>query len=303
MPRILKFIAYLVLFVFSFILFLYWMFPYEMLKDRVASAIERPFGGTVEVSIGKMEPYYFTGFIITNLKLIDRSQEEPKPLVEIQRVRARASLFSLLLGNPSFTFLIRSQKGEIAGSARQIEEGFDLDVDVDGFDVGAIKWLESRFGIKLTGEVGGSVVLKVDRTRPARTTGKIDLSLDDFKIVSSQITLMGSNIPLPDLVITKGRGSRIKLVIDKGTVSVDEFRLAEGDFSFDLKGKVFLSTVLANYRLNLNGSFRVSDKLNEAVPILFMVEKQKQQDGSYPLSITGRVSEPSIKIGTFTVPL
>ena len=71
----------------------------------------------------------------------------------------------------------------------------------------------------------------------------------------------------------------------------------------ELKGKIFLSSRMANYRLNLRGQFSVSEKLNEAFPFLFIVDSQKKEDGSYPLSITGRISRPSIKIGTFTVPL
>lgn len=303
MPRILKYIIYLIVFALSFLLFLYWMFPYDILKDRVASAIEEPFGRTVEVSIGDVEPYYFTGVEISNLTLTGRVNGESRPVALFQKVRARASLFSLLFGNPRISFLIRAGKGEIGGSGKQTDEGFDIDIDLDDFDVETVRLLESQYGVKLSGRLSGIVELKVDRVRPVRTSGRVDLSLDDFKLAQSELNVGGTDIPIPETVITKGRGSRLKLTIDKGAVSVDELRLADGDLGLDLKGKVFLSTVLSNYRLNLTGSFRISDKLGEAIPFLFMAEKQKQPDGSYPLSITGRLSEPSIKIGTFTLPL
>jgi len=303
MPKLLKYIIYLVLFAVSFLLFLYWMFPYDTLKDRVASAIEDPFGRQIEVSIGDIEPYYFTGLEITNMKLTSRVDGEAKPLAEFKKVRGRASLFSLLFGNPSINFLVDTGKGEMEGNAKQTDEGFKIDVDLDDFDTESIKALESRLGIKLSGKISGSVELNIDRARPVRTSGKIDISLDNFKIGASQLTIGEANLPLPDMIITKGSGSRVKLVIDKGAVGVDEFKLADGDLQIDMKGKIFLSTVLANYRINLTGSFKASDKLNEAIPVLFMVEKQRQPDGSYPLTITGRVSEPSIKIGTFTLPL
>ena len=123
------------------------------------------------------------------------------------------------------------------------------------------------------------------------------------RVLLLRYNIGGAGIPLPETAITKGRDSRLKLTIDKGAVNVDEFRLAGGDLGLDLKGKVFLSTVLSNYRLNLTGSFAISDKLGQAIPFLFMAEKQKQADGSYPLTITGRLSEPAIKVGTFTLPL
>lgn len=303
MPKIFKYIAYTAIFVISFLLFLYWMFPYEILKDRVASAIEDPLARQVEVSIGAIEPYYFTGLDISDMKLIGRLNGETRPIAEFQRVKARASLFSLIFGNPSVSFLIKAGKGEIEGSAKQTDEGLAIDVDFDEFDVDSVKWLESQLGIKLSGKLSGNVTLKIDRARPVRTAGKIDLSLDDFKLAASQLTVGGADIPLPDLVITKGRGSRLKLTVDKGAVNVDELKLSDGDLGMDLKGKVFLSTVLSNYRLNLTGSFMATDKLTEAFPLLFIVEKQKQPDGSYPVTITGRLSEPAIKVGTFTLPL
>ncbi len=303
MPRIIKLIAYAVIFIFSFLLFLYWMFPYDILKDRVAAAIEGPFDRSVEVSMEKIEPYYFTGVEINGLKLTHRADGDPKPVAELDRVRARASFFSLLFGSPRISFFIKAGKGELEGSARQSEEGFDIDMDMDDFDIATLKVIESLYGVKLSGLMSGNVDLKIDRARPVRTSGKIDISLDDFKLAASQLTAGGANIPIPDMVITKGRGSRLKMTIDKGAVSIDEFRLADGDLGLDIKGKIFLSTVVSNYRLNLSGSFRVSDKLEEAIPFLFMAERQKQQDGSYPLAVTGRIAEPAVKIGTFTLPL
>lgn len=303
MPRIVKLIAYTALFVLSFLLFLYWMFPYDMLKDRVAAAIEEPMGRQVEVSIGEIEPYYFTGLALTDVKLSGRSDGGTVPLANFSKVRVRASFFSLLFGNPRLSFLLKAGKGEIEGVTHQTDEGFVIDVDFDDFDVSTVKLLESETGLKLTGKIEGSMELNVDRTRAVRTSGKVDLTLKDLKLGASQLTVAGSNIPIPETVISKGSGSRIKLVIDKGAVSVDEFKLADGDLSVDIKGKVFLSTVVSNYRLNLTGTFKVSDALAQAIPFLFIAEKQKQEDGSYPVTITGRIAEPSIKIGTFTLPL
>jgi type II secretion system protein N len=303
MPRIIKIIAYLAVFAVSFVLFLYWMFPYDMLKDRVAAAIEEPFGREIEVSIGDIEPYYFTGLAITDLKLSSRTEGEPRPLAEFSKVRVRASFFSLLFGSPRLSFLMKAGKGEIEGSAHQTDEGFVVDFSLDDFDVATFKMIESQWGLKLSGRLDGSVELNVDRTRAVRTSGKVDLTLKDFKLAASQLNIGGADIPLPDTAITKGSSSRIKLVIDKGAVSIDEFKLADGDLGVDVKGKVFLSTVFSNYRLNLTGTFKVSEALSQAIPFLFVAERQKQADGSYPVTITGRIAEPAIKIGTFTLPL
>lgn len=302
MPKILKYIGYLIVFVFFFFIFLYWMFPYNILKDRVAAAIEEPLGRKVEVSIGDIEPYYFTGVSISKLKLISHKDGRNIPILELDKVRARASLFSLLFGNPNITFYIRAKKGEIEGRSKQIEEGFDIDVDFDDFEIGTIKWLQAELGLNLTGKLNGNVDLKIDRMRPTRSKGKIDVDFESFKLVASNLVVGGTAIPLPTIVFSKSKGSGIKLEIDKGSATLKELKFTEGDLQLNLKGKVFLSTTLSNYRLNLRGSFRISEALKEAIPFLFMAESQKQKDGSYPLAITGRISRPTVKVGTFTLP-
>lgn len=302
MPRILKFILYTVVFVFFFFLFLYWMFPYNILKDRVAAAIEEPFGRAVEVSIGDVEPYYFTGVSISKLSLTSISNGESLPIIELQKVRGRISLFSLLFGNPRITFLIRSGKGTIEGSGKQTDVGLDLEMAFDNFDVSTVKWLSSVAGLNLVGLLSGDIDISIDRARPTRSKGKIDLKFKNFKLNPSNLTVAGTTIPVPEIIFSKGQGSMLKLGIDKGSATVDGLKFTEGDLQLDLKGKVFLSTVVSNYRLNLSGSFGVSEKLAKDVPYLIMADSQKQQDGSYPLAITGRISSPSIKIGTFTLP-
>jgi hypothetical protein len=37
--------------------------------------------------------------------------------------------------------------------------------------------------------------------------------------------------------------------------------------------------------------------------VLFLIEKQKNEQGIYPLSLTGRLGRPNIQIGKFRVPM
>ncbi|MFH1875122.1 MAG: type II secretion system protein GspN [Pseudomonadota bacterium] len=303
MPKLFKYIGYLIIFVVTFIIFLYWLFPYNVLKERVAAAIEEPFGGAVEVSIGEIEPYYFTGVDISNLAIASRTEQELLQMIKLDRVRGRAKLFSLLFGKPDFSFYIKAGKGEISGSVDQLEDGFDLEVDFDEFDVSHIKWLPANLGLQLSGQIDGGVDLRVDRLRPARTEGSIDISFINLKLADSILKIAGGGFEMPSLVLTEKRGSRLKLQISKGTALIDMFKFEGGDLELDMKGKAFLGNSLDNLRLNISGSFKVSEKLAKELPFLFIVQKQKQQDGSYPLSVSGRINSPAIKIGTFTVPL
>ncbi len=304
MNRFLKFIAYLGLFVVSFFIFLYWMFPYDTLKERLISGVERQLGANIEVSAGELEPYWLTGVEVEKLEFNIRDEKgNAQTALALDKVRMRAAMFSLLIGNPRISYLVRAGKGEIEGRARQTADGVEFDAEFDDFDIASIGILSSAYGLNISGKIDGYVEMEFDRRRPARSSGKLSVDLKDFKLAASEAKLGPLEMPLPPLVLTASKGSSIKIEVGKGAVVVDKFVLKDGDLGIDISGKVFLSNTLPNSRFNLSGAFTASEALNQALPFLFVVEKQKRPDGSYPLSVTGRVSSPMIRVGTFTLPL
>jgi len=301
--KLVRFIAFIALFFVSFLLFLYWNFPYEVLKDRIVDAIEGQAGGNVIVEVGDLEPYWFTGVEMSELTITEPGTDQAAPFVNFKRVRARASLFSLVFGRPSISFSIQLGGGEISGVVKQSEDMLSIDADLDKVDLGNLRIIAARSGLSITSRIDGEISLRIDRQRSVRSTGKISLAISEFKIAASELKLGEMAMPLPDLVLSKGRDSQIKLDVGKGTINLENFKLAGGDLKIDLKGKVFLSQKAENYRFNLNGSFSASKKLADALPFIFIIEQQKLEDGSYPLTVSGRFAKPSIKIGTFTVPM
>jgi type II secretion system protein N len=303
MSRLFKYISYLVLFAVLFVFFLYWVFPYDALKERILGDVERQLGGGLQVSAKSLEPHWFTGVEIENLEVEGPGERGMVKLVKFGRVRARAGLLSLIFGSPNIKFRLDIGKGEISGRAKMGQDTIALKVDVDDLNLADFAFIRARTGLNIVSRIDGKADLKINRQQAARSTGNIGVTFENLRLVGSQLNLGDLALEIPDLLIAKGKDSRIKMSLGKGTMTFENFDLKGGDLGLELKGKVFLSRRPANYRLNLRGQFSVSEKLNEAFPFLFIVDSQKKPDGSYPLSITGRVSRPSIKIGTFTVPL
>lgn len=300
MSRLTKIILYPLLFVMSFLLFLYWMFPYDVVKDRVTGILESQFGGGVEVDMAAFAPYWFTGIDISKLSVRRPGGEE---LLSCKRLRARASIVSLLVGSPSVSFDAQIGKGEISGSVAKSEDMMAIDVEMSDIDLASLKLISASTGLAVSSQIDGEISLRVDQQRPIRSTGRVELQLRELKTAASELKVAGTGFELPEVVFSKGREGSIKLEVSKGTIGVESVKFAGGDLGIDLKGKIFLSSKVENYRFNLSGAFTVSPKLAEALPFLFIVEQQKQQDGSYPLTIAGRLAKPSIKVGTFTLPL
>lgn len=303
MPRLLKYMAYIALFAASYVIFLYWVFPYSALKDRILGEIERQIGGGVSVSAKSLEPYWFSGVDVEGLLVEAPGAGGSVPLMKLARVKARAALIPLIFGSKRISFDVRLADGEISGYAKAGEETLYLDLEIDDLDLSSLPFIQERTGLKIPTRISGEALLEINRQQPMRTTGDVSLALDDIRIAASSLKIGDIALDIPDLTLAKGKESRIKITLGKGTATIDQFTFAGGDLGLDIKGKAFLSAKVENYRLNLKGAFTASQKLGEALPFLFIVDSQKQEDGSYPLSITGRVARPSIKIGTFTVPL
>lgn len=304
MSRLSKILIYPILFILSFVLFVYWMFPYDVLKDRAMSIAEARLGAGVEVDIKKLSPYWFSGVDIRGLTIRQRGAgSDVIELLSLSRLYARASLISLIVGSPRVSFTAEIGDGEITGEISLADDVVAIDADFDDVNLASFKIIAARSGLMLSSRFDGELSLRIDSQKPIRSTGKVDLRLVDFKIASSELKISEAVLPLPDLILAKGRESQIKIEIGKGTISFDSVKLAGGDLGLDLKGKIFLSSKMENYRFNINGAFTVSQKLSDALPFLFIIEPQKQEDGSYPVAIAGRLERPSIKIGTFSVPL
>lgn len=303
MSRLLRYIAYIGLFAVLFVVFLYIFFPYDALKDRILGEVERQLGGGLQVSAKSLDSHWITGVEIDDLVVEGPGEGGMVKLVKLSKVRARAALIPLIFGSVRAKFSVDLGKGEISGSARTGEDTINLKVAVDDFNLGDFPFIRERTGLGITSRIDGDAELAINKVQPVRSTGNIDITLQDLNIAQSQLKLGELELEIPSLIIAKGKDSKVKLSLGRGTVTFENFALKGGDLTLDLKGKLFLSSKVENYRLNLRGTFGVSQKLNEALPFLFIVDSQRQPDGSYPLSITGRLARPSIKIGTFTVPM
>lgn len=307
MPKLFKYIGYFALFVFSYFIFLYWTFPYGILKERLVGVVEQQLGGDYDVRIGELSPSFFTGAVLKQVKVLKHEGSEVKTVWEAQKVKVRASLFSLIVGKTSVTFSVKTKGSSVSGSFSMNEDGFNFTGDLSNFNLGDIGDFKGKGGVNLSSALDGPIELNINRRQVIQSSGNVELSLADIKSSAGDLELQNwRTLKLPDLVYSKGSGSNLKIEISKGQIHIKEFKLADGDLILDLNGDIFMAPIFENYRMNLKGNFSVTPRLEETIKDeLYFVRGQKQADGTYPLTITGRIGQwrRSIKIGDFTLPL
>lgn len=304
MPRPIKIISYTALFIFSLLLFIYWTFPYDVLKDRFETIAENQLGPGYEFSISELSPSFFTGVQLKDVKISSFGEEGAVPIFEAARVTLRTSLAALLFGKTNLSIKLKNKNSVIKGVVKKAEDGYNVALNLNNFNFSDITALSNMYGLKLASAIDGSIKVVWNERELVRTNGTINLDLNDWVIKASKLKLAkDAELDLPEAVLSKSRNSKLEITINKGALRVKRLQLADGDLTLNLTGDIFMSPQVRNYRMNLSGFFSVSPKLEQGVPFLFLIDKQRQPDGTFPLSITGRLAKPSIKVGEITLPL
>lgn len=303
MPKGLKIAGYIAFAFISFFVFLYLTFPFEVVKDRLLDDVEKRFRGKYELTVGSISPRLIAGVTLKNVKLKERAEGTQISVVEADKVKLKASVFSLIFGSPKIKFSVLSGGGEVFGRVQSGKDEVLTGVELDEFNLSSLTYLMSKYGLNVKSRISGKVDLNINLNQIIRSSGKISIKPNTITILPSKLKAgaMGE-VDLPALTISTGK-SLIDAELQRGAIKINDLRLEGGDIDIDLKGSVYLSTKLDNFRLNLRGTFKFSEKLDQALPFLFIISKQKKEDGTYPITIAGRLSKPQIKIGDFNVPM
>lgn len=306
MPKGLRIILYVFVGFFSFIFFLYTTFPFDVLKDRLIDNIESGLKGGYEIKVGSVSPGLLGGVNLKGVRVMKKDETGSVVFWQIDNIKLRMSLLSMLFGKQVVKFDFKNG-GNVSGRIDNEKNRLVINVSTANFDLGKIAYLATKYGLNFKTAIDANIALDIDPRQIVRSNGSITIEPNDIKILATKTnseTLKGilKDGEIPELTIGAGKSS-IVAKLDKGQVKIETFKLEKGDVNLDLAGAIYLATTLDNLRLNLTGSFGISEKLNQLLPVLFIIEKQKNEDGTYPLSITGKITRPQIKIRDFTVPL
>lgn len=302
MNKSVKWIGMLVLGAFAFLAFLYWTFPYDVLKARVITTFERQLGGKWSVKIDELEPHWFSGVKLHDVQLLSRADTKAPPVLQAKEATARIGLLATLFGSPQANFAVELEKGDIEGSIQRKEDQTTIELELDALDLQAFRFIEDVSGLKLAGRLDGNVNVQLNLRAIKQAAGKIELMLDNWKILKgSQLKLgaLGAMDLDSEFILSKGKDSVIKITMERGTAKIDTFRMKGGDIELDLKGQFFLERQFARSRINLKGTVKFSDKMKQIFPVE-MLGASDPDSGTYPVEISGRMAKLRKRIGKFS---
>jgi len=304
--KILLYASYAAFFSVCFVLFAYWTFPYDRLRDYIIQEAERPQGpdGTrrpsgLQLEIEELSPSWITGVDLTGVRLV-KAPDTPggTPLeLAVDEASARISLLSLLAGDTAVSFEATVGGGTIEGEYEQSDEQTVIQAGMRAVDLGRLGVVRSLIDLPVTGAATGEVDLTIaDDVR--KTKGSIALTIAELRIGDGRAKLPIQGMSDGLSVERIGAGSlSVEIKVDNGVARFERFETDGPDLELRASGTVRLLRPLEMSRLDLLVRIKFTDdyrdrsditrRLFSAMDFLPQLRAARAPDGALQYRISG----------------
>lgn len=296
---------------FSFTFFFYLSFPYEVLKEVVASNASEATG--LNVNIGGMRPRLPLGIEVSKVSLATPNGQT----IEIANVGANLKVLDLLLGRIGFDLeLTDNQRGYLEANASF--SAFDLMtggatmprsiwLDAQKFNIGTILnfVLENQAKDQDT-NVMVKPLLNAFEVE-AKLNAKVDFSIDSNNLANSEGTaqfnfinaaLIISDKNLTDLPNQEFEKALVEATFKNGRLLVDDkSSLISKDLHIGLSGEIIQKPQIEKTQFNLKVGVELREALKSQFTWILNAAAKKETDGKIEIQITGSLTPgPRVKI-------
>ncbi len=317
--KIIAWVAYPMVYLFMFVCFAYWTFPYEKLKQKIIVGYAASQRGNPEPKRMQIEDvtwsWRFPGVVLSDIQLIGPKPKQagasdkkpPKRMViSIDEAYAGVSVFSLLFGTTEVTFDVDGFGGEMSGSFSNSDEATQLSVEFEEVDPGQLPGLTDALGLPLAGAVSGEAELTLPEGKYAAAEGTVNLQIASLE-VGDGVKKIRDLFALPTI---QAGDLTIEATASQGRVKLEKFEASGPDLEVYAEGKIRLrDPVELSAVEQINLSFKFTDQYKNKSEITQSllgkpnttqrgmidmdpkVKRAKADDGAYYWRVAGRFSQ------------
>lgn len=314
LKKILPYIGYPLFYFFCFVVFAYYTFPYEKLRDRIVAEFEKPAGAASageRLDIESLGPYWLSGLRASGVRWVKTTppaspDEKPKrSVLEVDDARARVRLLPLLLGRLSVGFGADAFDGKIAGAFSTKGEERRLRLKLSELSLHRLTPMMPEGGLPLGGMLNGELDFALPEQKAQKATGRLDLTIQDFFVGDGKAKIQGLALPrmnIGDLVMSAEAS--------EGVLKLDKVAAGGRDLELGMEGRLTLRDPLSesiydmHLRFKLADAYRTKNEVTKSLfgapdskmPALFemdpKVKQSKRADGFYSWQVSGLFRSP-----------
>ena len=271
--------------------------PVDALSERLV--LEAAAAGW-QLRLADSAPAGFAGVRMTGVTLESAAGAK----IPLDAVTAKLRLLPLLLGRRSVDFDADVYGGRVEGIAEESATARRLAARLDKVDLGRAAAVRKLVGVDLAGTVTGDVDLALDPREPAKSSGRLDLAVDQAAIQGGEVPVAamgGGALTLPKIALGTVTA---KATVKDGRATFDTLA-AKGGGDLEVEGEglyVQLQPRLASAPLFGRARLRFADAFWQkggTASLRGIVELAlapgRDRDGSYGFQLFGTLGSPQAR--------
>lgn len=311
MSKPLQYLCYVVLFLLSFLLFVYLTFPFNILKESLVMKLNKTTG--LSISVYELSPSLLLGMEAKGVSLKSSTGRE----VKFAEIGVSLSTLHLFIGrlrcvlevydakeNPlevTAGFGLFSLISNLTGGKAPLPEQITIKSQNYGLDTLTAYALSSYAAkpstnplvvplleqMEVRGNFNADIALDLDLEDPTASDGKLDINIDQFVLA-----MKATDFTIDDQKFEK---AVVKADMSGGSLKIQEgSEFSSQDISMRISGDLNLKTPLLNSAMNLAIPLQIKGALKDQFGFLIDAMLKGTSDGNIPLQVRGTLLRPSV---------
>ena len=313
--KLLTWIGYPLLALFTFVIALHMTFPYNRVKGKVIESLSDKY----DVSIADVEPTFLPGGIIFNKIVLQTRPDNPKEkptTVIIDKLRVDAGLFAMLRGRVDLDILAEIGAGKIEGNIAVSSSSMSTSLSTHSLPLETVPGLKSAIGLPMSGGLDARVSITLPHHKWSKAHGSIELDCPGCTIGDGKAKIhppkrkrrsrfrRRSGFPMdPSAGLTVPRlslGNTSAVVkIAEGVGTIETFSGTSKDGEMKIEGKLRFSDPFKRSKLPGCFHFKLSDSLKKREPnfgnIMAFLDVSEDKDGWGHMKMIGYLPQLSYR--------
>jgi type II secretion system protein N len=269
------------------VIFLYYLFPSDAVRDYVVYKITRGNPG-VSVTIDRVSPVLPPGIKLHDVGIAHGN----RAIVDLDSLKITPGLLSFFSNTKTARFKGRVNGGTVNGWAEvdssKNQPAEKIEGTISGIQVQGVPALKHLSAYKISGNLGGDFTIGSAGLRRSMT-GKLTLS--DCRIDFDQPIIGQSSLSFKNI--------NAELVLNKGTLVIKKFSARGNQLNADISGTIALNRSGRGNALNLNGSITPHHgflaKIGNSIPA-DLLQQKKAGKTTISFIIGGTVEVPEFRL-------
>ncbi len=255
-----KWVLYPLFYLFTFVLFLRLVFPYDRLRDRIVygfNSQQRPGPAQQQLQIDEVHGYWLTGVRITGIRLFSAPTEPGKPPSELKvdEARLKLGILAAMFGRTSASFQVDAMGGEIDGSYDESAKERAVEVELDNVELKNLDSLTQMIGLPVEGRAHGTISLTMPEGKASKGSGTVNVEIADTAIGDGKAKLKNA-LDWPKLAVGQ---LTFTAEAKEGVLKVTKFSAGGKDLELQGDGKVQMRDLSTESGLDNNLKYKIND--------------------------------------------